>query len=400
MKRIRAILVLNFFAFTMAFAQGPAAPALTAKSWLLFDASSDQVIAAHEPGMRIEPASLAKLMTAYLACAAVDKQKISLSQMIDVSNRAWKVDHDGSRMFIEPGKPVSFQDLLYGLIVQSGNDAAVALAEALSGTEEAFVAEMNRTAKVMGLTATRFANSHGLPSPDNFSSARDLAILATHVIYDYPDCYKIYAVRSFTYNKIAQANRNRLLAPEAGVDGIKTGYTEASGYSLITSASRTGEGSARRLIAIVLGAPSGNARAQDSQKLLNWGFRNFESIKLYAGGTPVSTPMVWKGVRDQVKVGFGEDILVTVPKSAAKKLKPVLELNTPLLAPIAAGSRVGQMKVVADNVVLSTRPVIALENVEQAGFLARMSDGAWLWITRQFQGEQKPVISAPIGSSP
>ncbi len=400
MKRTGAILALHFFALTTAFAQTPAAPVLTAKSWLLLDTTSDHVIAAHEPGKRIEPASLTKLMTAYLACAAVEKQKIRLDQMVEVSNRAWKVDRDGSKMFIEPGKPVSVQDLLHGLIIQSGNDAAVALAEAVSGTEDTFVGEMNRMAKVMGMVNTRFANSHGLPSPDNYSTARDLSILATHVVQDYPECYKIYSIKTFTYNKIAQPNRNRLLAPEAGVDGMKTGHTNASGYSLITSATRTGESGERRLIAIVLGASTGNARAQDSQKLLSWGFRNFDTVKLYAGGKAVSMPKVWRGVQEQVKVGFGEDIVVTLPKGAARKFKPVLELNNPLRAPIAAGSKLGQMNLMLDNVVVATRPIVALEKVDEAGFFTRSSDNAWLWISQKFQGEQKTVIATPLPLSP
>ncbi|MFC5475049.1 D-alanyl-D-alanine carboxypeptidase family protein [Paraherbaspirillum soli] len=384
MKRIPAVLALNYFVFSMAWAESPAAPAVAAKSWLLLDVTSEHVIASHEPELRVEPASLVKLMTGYLACAAIDAKKIDMAQMVNVSTRAWKVDRDGSKMFIEPGKPVSVQDLLYGLIVQSGNDAAVAIAEAVSGTEEAFVAEMNGMADIMGLKNTRFANSHGLPSADNYSTAGDLAILATHVVEDYPECYKIYAVKSFTYNKITQPNRNRLLSLDANIDGIKTGYTEASGYSLIASANRpSGTGtSTRRLIAVVLGAPSGNVRTQESQKLLHWGFQNFDTVKLYGRGQAIATPAVWKGLRKQVKVGFAEDVFVTLPKGDVKKLKPVLEMNDPLLAPIFAGNQLGHLKVAVDGAVLLTRPIVALEDVEQANIFARMVDAVWLWIKK------------------
>ncbi|MDB5838350.1 MAG: D-alanyl-D-alanine carboxypeptidase [Herminiimonas sp.] len=386
MKRFSIFLILNFWAVTAALAQSPAMPVMTAKSWLLLDATTEQVIASHQPGLRVEPASLTKLMTGYIACAAVEQKKIQRDQMVDVSARAWKTDRGGSRMFIEPGKPVSIGDLLHGLIVQSGNDAAVALAEAISGSEPAFVAEMNRMAKVMGLKDTQFANSHGLPDPNNYSTARDLAILATHVIYDYPECYSIYAVKTFTYNGIAQPNRNRLLAPDQGIDGMKTGQTAASGYSLIASASRQlGTGAvavnrSRRLVAVVLGAASGNARTFETQRLLNWGFRNFHTIKLYAAGDVVATPIIWKGLQKEIKAGFTEDVIITVPRAAARKVKSHLEIKEPLLAPAAEGTQLGQLRVTLDDAVLVTRPIVALENVGQADFFTRMLDVIWLWM--------------------
>ncbi|PUA18408.1 D-alanyl-D-alanine carboxypeptidase family protein [Glaciimonas sp. PCH181] len=389
MKRISAILILNFFALSAACTQTPTTPTLTAKSWLLLDTNSNHVLASQDADVRVQPASLVKLMTGYLACAAIQDKKIALNQMVNVSNRAWKVDRDGSKMFIEPGTPVSIQDLLYGLIVQSGNDAAVAMAEAISGTEDTFVAQMNSTANIFGLKDTHFANSHGLPNPDNYSTARDLATLATHVVEDYPECYKIYSVKSFTYNKITQPNRNQLLSTDAGVDGIKTGHTAESGYSLIASANRANGSGNRRLIAVVLGAKSGNSRAQESARLLQWGYQNFDTIKLYGPRDIVATPKVWKGKEKQVKAGFLEDLYVTVPKGQSKKVKQVIEMNVPLFAPIAEGNKLGQIKVTVDDTVMLTRPIVALENVAQANIFSRLFDAAWLWANNTIDGLMK-----------
>ncbi|MDY7547806.1 D-alanyl-D-alanine carboxypeptidase family protein [Glaciimonas sp. CA11.2] len=380
MKKISAILILNCLMVAAPFAQTSTEPLLTAKSWLLLDTNSDHVLASHDADVRVEPASLVKLMTGYLACAAIEEKKLNPQQMVNVSTRAWKVDHEGSRMFIQPDKPVSVQDLLYGLIVQSGNDAAVAMAETISGTEETFVAQMNNTARIWGLKDTHFANSHGLPDPENYSTARDLATLATHVVEDFPECYKIYAIKSFTYNKITQQNRNQLLSTDANIDGIKTGHTAASGYSLIASANRPNGIGTRRLIAVVLGAPSGNARAQESHKLLQWGYQNFDTVKLYSHGEVVVTPKVWKGKQRELKGGFLEDLYVTVPKGQASKIKQTIELNNPLLAPIAEGNKLGQLKVqVGENVVL-THAIVALASVEQANFVSRILDDVWLWV--------------------
>ncbi|KAF3998920.1 D-alanyl-D-alanine carboxypeptidase family protein [Glaciimonas immobilis] len=381
MKKISAIIVLNYFLLASAFAQTSSEPVLTARSWLLLDTNSDQILTAHDQDKRVEPASLVKLMTGYLACAAIAEKKISMLQMVNVSNRAWKVDHAGSRMFLEPDKPVSVQDLLYGLIVQSGNDAAVALAEAISGTEETFVAQMNSTAKIWGLKDTHFANSHGLPDPGNYSTARDLGNLATHVVQDYPECYKIYATKSFTYNKITQPNRNQLLSADGEIDGIKTGHTAASGYSLIASANRSnGSSGTRRLIAVVLGATSGSARAQESHKLLQWGYQNFDTVKLYGHDAALVTPKVWKGKQNEVKAGFNEDIYVTVRKGQSKKIKQTIAINNPLLAPIAEGSRIGQLKVLVGDTVILSVPIIALANVEQANLFSRLIDSGRLWV--------------------
>jgi len=380
MKKIIAALAATVFSFSFAFAQALPAPTIAAKSWLLLDATSGQVLASQNPTMRIEPASLTKIMTAYLAFSAIKEKRLAPDQMINVSVNAWKVDPASSKMFIDPATPVSVNDLLYGLIVQSGNDAAVALAEAVAGTEDAFVALMNREAERMGLKSTRFSNPHGLPSPDTYSTAQDLSILAAHLITDHPAYFKIYATKEFTYNKIKQPNRNRLLWLDPTVDGMKTGHTAAAGYCLISTAKRPNGTGERRLISVVLGTVSDQSRAQESQKILNWGFQNFDTVKLYAKGQPVATPEVWKGAQGQVKIGFTKDIYVTVPKGVADKMKPVLERKDPLVAPVAQNSKVGTLKMMVDGKALTELPVVALEQVNQATVFGRAWDSVRLWV--------------------
>ncbi|MDQ9169174.1 D-alanyl-D-alanine carboxypeptidase family protein [Oxalobacteraceae bacterium R-40] len=374
MKKIFVALAATLLTLSSAFAQSLPSPIIASKSWLLLDATSNQVLAAQEPDMRIEPASLTKIMTAYLAFSAIKEKRLDLNQMVNVSVKAWKVDRDSSKMFIEPRTPVSINDLLYGLIVQSGNDAAVALAEAVAGSEEAFAGLMNREAERMGLKSTRFANPHGLPSPNNYSTARDLATLASRLINDHPDLYKIYSTKSFTYNKITQPNRNRLLWSDPTVDGMKTGHTQAAGYCLVASAKRPNGKGDRRLISVVLGTVSDQMRAQESQKLLNWGFLNFDTVKLYAKGQAVATPEVWKGSQGQVKLGFNHDVFVTVPRGMAEKMKPVLERKNPLVAPIAQNSKVGVLKIVADGKTITELPLLALEEIPQASVIGRAWD--------------------------
>ena len=361
-------------------AQQIPAPTIAAKSYMLLDATSGQVLAAHDPDARVEPASLVKIMTAYISFNAVKEKRLDLQQMITVSEHAWKVDKDSSKMFIEPRVPVSVNDLLHGLIVQSGNDAAVALAEAVAGTEQSFVALMNREAERMGLKATRFANAHGLPHPENYSTARDLSKLAQHMINDHPDLYKIYSIKNFTYNKITQSNRNRLLWLDPTVDGLKTGYTSAAGYCLISTAKRPSGNHDRRLVSVVLGTNSDRTRAQESQKLLNWGFLNFDTVKLYGKGDAIATPDVWKGTKNTVKLGFAEDVVVTIPKGTADKLKPVLERKDTLVAPIVQNSKVGTLKVMADGRVVAEVPGLALEQVSEAGMFGRAWDAIRLWL--------------------
>ncbi|MBR7801702.1 D-alanyl-D-alanine carboxypeptidase family protein [Undibacterium fentianense] len=350
-------------------------PLIEAKSWILLDATSNQVINSDNASLQIEPASLTKIMTAYLVFNALKERRLDLNQQITVSTRAWKVDASSSKMFIDPATPVSIGDLLYGLIVQSGNDASVALAEAVAGSEEAFVVQMNREAARLGMKATRYANSHGLPSPDNFSTAYDLSILASRLIADHPEFYKTYySTKSFTYNKITQANRNRLLWLDPTVDGMKTGHTEAAGYCLISSAIRPNGSGFRRLISVVTGTKSDQIRAQESLKILNWGFLNYDTVKLYDKAQAIETLDVWKGSQAKLKVGFTQDLYVTLPKGSATRLKPTLERKDPLVAPIAANSKVGTMKMMLDGKPVAEFPVLALEEVSQASIFGRAWD--------------------------
>ncbi len=375
MKKMFAALATSVLLMSAAVAQTLPAPTIAAKSWILLDATSGQVIAAQDPNARIEPASLTKVMTAYVTFQALKDKKIDINQMVNVSVKAWKVDASSSKMFIDPATPVKINDLLYGLMVQSGNDAAVALAEAVAGDEAAFVALMNREAERMGMKNSHFANPHGLPSAENYSTAQDLSTLAARVIVDFPEFYKIDSVKSFTYNKITQPNRNRLLWLDPTVDGMKTGHTENAGFCMIASAHRpNGNSGERRLISVVLGTTSDSSRTQESQKLLNWGFQNFDTVKLYSKGQAIATPEVWKGSQASVKIGFASDVLVTVPKGVAAKLKPVLERKDPLVAPLARNGKVGTLKMMVDGKPMLELPVVALEEVPQATIFGRAWD--------------------------
>lgn len=381
MKKLFAAVAASLLLMSGAQAQTVPAPNIAARSWTLVDATSGQVIASQDANMRIEPASLTKVMTAYVVFGALRDKKVTLDQMVNVSVDAWKVDKSSSKMFIDPKVPVSIKDLLYGLMVQSGNDAAVALAEAVAGDVNTFATLMNREAQRLGMKDSKFANPHGLPSPDNYSTAHDLALLAAAVIRDFPEFYKIDSVKEFTYNRIKQQNRNRLLWLDPTVDGMKTGHTEASGFSMIASAHRpNGPAGERRLISVLSGATSDGNRSAESQKLLNWGFQNFDTIKLYAKGQAIATPEVWKGSQSTVKIGFPNDVTVTVPKGVAGKLKPVLERKDPLVAPIARNGQVGTLKMMVDGKPLLVLPVVALEEVPQATILGRAWDSMRLWI--------------------
>jgi D-alanyl-D-alanine carboxypeptidase (penicillin-binding protein 5/6) len=369
------LFVASLVSLTTATAQTLPAPSIAAKSWLLLDATSYQIVASQDANMRIEPASLTKIMTAYLVFSALKDKKLDINSKVTVSTRAWKVDASSSKMFIDPATPVTIGDLLFGLIVQSGNDASVALAEAVAGTEEAFVVQMNREAERLGLKSTRYGNSHGLPSAENYSTAHDLSVLAARLITDHPEFYKTYySTKSFTYNKITQPNRNRLLWLDPTVDGMKTGHTEAAGYCLISSAIRPNGTGQRRLISVVTGTSSDQIRAQESLKLLNWGFLNFDTVKLYEKGQAIATPEIWKGKQAQIKIGFDRDLYVTLPKGSAAKLKPSLERKDPLVAPVALNSKLGTMKMMLDGKAIAEFPVLALEDVAQASVFGRAWD--------------------------
>ncbi len=343
----------------------PAPPPVAAKAYLLLDFKSGQLLASQNPDERVEPASLTKLMTAYLAFSALKQKTIRPDQIVPVSERAWRTE--GSRMFIEPRKPVTVDELLRGMIVQSGNDACIALAEAIAGSEEVFAQMMNREAQRLGMKNTRFVNSTGLPHPQHYSTAHDLALLAAAVIRDFPEYYPLYSLKEFRYNNITQANRNRLLWLDTTVDGMKTGYTENAGYCLITSA-RRGE---QRLVSVVLGTASESARATESQKLLNYGFQFYDGVRLYEKNRPVATLQVWKGSGNSVKAGFASDLYLSLPKGQADKLKASVESLQPLLAPINAGQKVGIMKLTLDGKPFRELPVVALESVPLAGIFGR-----------------------------
>jgi D-alanyl-D-alanine carboxypeptidase (penicillin-binding protein 5/6) len=361
---------LRFSLVALAFcsaaqAAAPQPPSVIGRSWIIGDLSSGQVLAAQKADERTEPASLTKLMTAYLTFAALKQKTLKTDQIVPVSPRAWK--SEGSRMFIEPNKPVSVEELIKGMIVQSGNDACIALAEAIGGTEEVFAQMMNREAQRLGMKNTHFMNSTGLPHPQHYTTGYDLSLLAAAIIRDFPEHYQYYSMKEYRYNNISQSNRNRLLWVDPTVDGMKTGYTENAGYCLITSARR----GPRRLISVVLGTNSESMRATESQKLLNYGFQFYDTAKLYEKNQAVSTVKVWKGGSNTVKAGFAYDLFLSVPKGAAEKLKASIETQQPLLAPIAAGQKIGVLRVELEGKPYGEFPVVALEEVPMAGIFGR-----------------------------
>jgi len=373
--RLAALLLLSALAQALAQSPPPQPPAVVGRAWIVADLTSGQLLAAERPDERVEPASLSKLMTAYLVFGALRDKKIALEQQVAVSESARRAP--GSRMFIEPRRPVSVDQLIRGMVVQSGNDACIALAELVSGSEEAFAQRMNKEAERLGLKGTRFMNASGLPELQHYSTARDLYLLAAALIRDFPAEYATYySQREFRYNNITQPNRNRLLWLDPTVDGVKTGYTEAAGYCLISS-SRRGP---RRVLAVLLGSTSESSRAQESQKLLNWGFQAFDAVRLYGASQVVKEIEVWKGVADRLQAGFRSDLVVTVPKGQAEKLKAELLAQSPLLAPVAEGQQVGVVRVTVEGRVIGEYPVLALQAVPAAGLLGRAWDTLRLWV--------------------
>ena len=365
----------------LAFAQ-VAPPTIAARSWLLMDVTSGQVLASSEPDMKIEPASLTKLMTAYLAFAAIRDKRLAMDDRPAVSKSAWRAI--GSRMFVDPAKPATVDELLHGMIIQSGNDASIVLAEALGGTEESFAEKMNREAQRMGLKNTQFRNATGLPDPEHYTTARDLATLATRLITDFPQNYGLYSQREYTYNNIRQPNRNRLLFIDPSVDGVKTGHTEAAGYCLIASSRREqpGGGFQRRLLSVVLGAASESARAIESQKLLNFGFQNYDAARVLAKDQAAATYEVWKGSTREVKGGLEQDLFVTIPQGKASSVKAEIERVKPLVAPVTKGQRIGTLRVKLADQTLAERPVVALSAVPEAGVFGRAWDTIRLWFDK------------------
>jgi len=372
-----AVALLTASAAT-AQSQAPAipAPSAAAAGWLVTDVTSGQTLAAQNADERRDPASLTKLMTAYAVFGALRSKTIVPSQMAPVSERAWKAE--GSRMFIEPRRAVSVDELLRGMIVQSGNDASIALAELVGGTEEAFVQKMNAEAARLGMTHSRFVNVTGLSQPQHYSTAADLAKVAAALIRDYPEYYPLYSQKEFRYNNITQPNRNRLLWSDPHVDGMKTGHTDAAGWCLVATAQR-GD---RRVLAVVLGASSDAARASEAQKLLNWGFQAFDTVQLYQSGKQVTTLRVWKGTLPEVPAGFLADRYLTLPKGKADKLAVTMQAEEPLVAPIARAQRVGLVKISLEGKPVAEFPMIALEDVPLASLLGRTWDSIRLWFKK------------------
>lgn len=381
MKKLLASLLLGAAALAT-FAQTPQPPVIAARNYVLLDMTSGQVLAEKDADAQTDMASLTKLMTAYVVFGALRDKKLTLEQTLPVSRRAWDERKGGtSVMFIDTTMTPKVDELLQGMIVQSGNDASVALAEGVGGSVETFVDMMNRQAKAFGLKNTQFRNVTGLTEPGHHSTARDIATVASRLIRDFPEYYRYYSQRDYTYNNIKQENRNLLLRRDASVDGLKTGYTEAAGYCLVSSASRDLPNGKRRLVSVVMGTASMEARAAESQKLLNWGYSAWDAVRLFEAGKPVVTPEVWKGAAKQAQLGAAGAVYVTVPKGEGDKLQTKVERTDPLVAPLAKGQRVGTLKVsTAAGAPLAQVPLEVLEAVPEAGIFGRAWDAIRLWI--------------------
>ncbi|WP_051496701.1 D-alanyl-D-alanine carboxypeptidase family protein [Halomonas sp. BC04] len=346
----------------------PAPPQIAAKSWFLMDADSGRVLIEHNADERLPPASLTKLMTAYLVERELDRGNISMDDMVRVSENAWRTG--GSKMFIEVDTEVSIRDLLYGIIIASGNDASVAVAEHLAGGEAPFADLMNQHATRLGLQNTNFTNATGLPHPEQYSSARDMALLSQYIINDYPEHYAVYAEKYFTYSDIRQPNRNRLLWRDPSVDGLKTGWTTEAGYGLVASAKRDD----MRLISVVMGTSSEESRAQETQKLLSYGFRYYETLNLYEQGAVLNTPRIWGGERNELRVGVDENVFMTVPRARNQELSARLDIRQDINAPISQGARVGTLEVRLGDDIVGEQALVALESIEEGNIFKRLFD--------------------------
>lgn len=356
----------------------PSAPKLNAKAYILVDSNSGKILAEHDSEKRIPPASLTKMMTLYVVSKALHDEQIHLSDTIRISKTAWKTG--GSRMFVKEGQEVKIEDLLKGIIVDSGNDACVALAEHLGGSEQGFSELMNQAAKQLGMNDSHFTDSTGLPQKDLYTSAKDLAILSRALINEFPEYYHWYKQKWFTFNEIRQPNRNRLLWRDNHVDGIKTGHTNEAGYCLASSAKRND----MRLIAIVLGSPSEAARADDSERLLKYGFRFFETHKLYQAGKPVAEIPLYKGVSDALSVGVMKDQYITIPSGQYQRISIKTETPKYLKAPIKKGDKIGSLIISFNDEILSEHPIYALKSIEQAGIFSRAQDSVALAFKQWF----------------
>jgi D-alanyl-D-alanine carboxypeptidase (penicillin-binding protein 5/6) len=352
----------------------PDPPQLGADGYILMDFHSGRVLVDQNSDVRRDPASITKVMTAFVVFNELRSGDLTMDEPVRISEKAWRAP--GSRMFIEVGNDIPVNDLIRGMIIQSGNDASIALAEHIAGSESTFAALMNQYAAELGMTNTHYTNATGLPGDEHYSTAADTARLVQALIERFPDYYRLYSEREFTWGGITQSNRNRMLWQDPSVDGVKTGYTEAAQYCLATSAERDG----MRLISVVMGAETPEQRVSQSKSLLNYGYRFFETHRLYAADEPVETPRLWKGVADTLPVGVAEDVFITLPADTYDQLDARIRLNEPLEAPVAAGDRVGRLSVSRNDEVVRERDIIALETVPEAGFVGRTIDTVRLWL--------------------
>jgi len=367
----------------------PPPPSLDAKSWVLMDYTTGRVLADSNADTRVEPASITKVMTSYVVSAELAAGKIKMEDPVFISENAWRsggAGTEGSTSFLAVNSNVPLRDLFYGMVIQSGNDAAIALAEHIAGSEQTFAELMNQYAAKLGMTGTHYVNASGLPDPNHYSTAHDIAVLSRALIHDFPEEYKVYAIKEFEWNGIKQHNRNALLWRDPTVDGIKTGHTKEAGYCLTTSAQRGDQ----RLIAVVMGTDSEKRRADDNQALLNYGFRFFETHKLYDAGKALVTPQLWKGAGTSIALGIADDLLVSMPRGRYRDLKASMDLPNRLIAPYTKGQHVGTLRVTLDGKPLAERPLVALADAPQAGFFGRMSDSILLW----FKGDAKSEVTA------
>jgi D-alanyl-D-alanine carboxypeptidase (penicillin-binding protein 5/6) len=345
----------------------PPPPVLAAKSWLLYDYTSNQILVNENSDEHVEPASITKLMTAYLTFSAIRQGHLSQERTVTPSLKALGSQGEESRMFLGLNKPVTVGELMHGLIVQSGNDAARVLAETIAGSEESFAELMNKEAQRLGMKNTHFVNASGLPNAQHYSTANDLALLAAAIVRDFPEYYPLYSLREYQYNNIKQANRNRLLWLDPYVDGMKTGHTESAGFCLVASAKRD----KRRLISVVLGATSDNLRATESQKLLNYGFQYFETVRLYQKNQPVAGIRTWKGTDNKVSIGFRNDLYLTIPSGQLAQMKVTMETLQPVIAPVSIGQKIGMLKLTLEGKPYAEFPLVALESVSLANVFSR-----------------------------
>ncbi|WP_158755039.1 D-alanyl-D-alanine carboxypeptidase family protein [Dyella sp. S184] len=375
----------------------PPPPDVDGKSWVLMDYATGQILASKDPDLRVEPASLTKIMTDYVVSAEVANGKIHMTDPVTISENAWRSGGggtDGSTSFLQLNSQVPLQDLLKGMIIQSGNDAAIALAEHTAGSEQAFAGLMNAYAKQLGMVNSNFENASGYPIANHYTTAHDIAIMSRALIHDFPDDYAISAIKQFEWNGIKQGNRNTLLWRDPSVDGIKTGHTAAAGFCLAASA-KQGDS---RMIAIVMGASSAKARADSAMALLSYGFRFYETHKLYDSSKPLATPRLWKGVANQLPIGVAADVLVTVKRGDYDKLKAVMDIPATLIAPYTKGQQVGTLRITLAGQPVQAVPLIALNDAPQCGFFGRLWDSIMLWFHGS-KGNTEQAPTAPSASS-